>query len=100
MPAEIPDLDLFMMCPKLNRGALIPLPHGYHVRSCRKDELPIWKAFPFDNPTEAKEYHGFMADLQFQFLDHLATRVAEINTARDWYVGGLELKPYQKEEWS
>ncbi|NRB53302.1 MAG: GNAT family N-acetyltransferase [Saprospiraceae bacterium] len=60
MEEEIPDLDLFMMCPQLNRSALIPLPDGYHVRSCRKDELPIWKAFPFDNPTEAKEYEGFM----------------------------------------
>ena len=62
MSAEIPDLDLFMMCPALNSIALTHLPTGYHVRSCRKDELGIWKAFPFDTQAEAIEYEPFMSD--------------------------------------
>ncbi len=62
MVEENPDLDLFMMCPKLDRQALSLLPASYHIRSCRQDELSIWKAFPFDTPAEAIEYEGFMTD--------------------------------------
>jgi hypothetical protein len=43
----IPDKNLFMMCDRLNPRALRPLPDGYHVRYCRRDELAIWKAMPF-----------------------------------------------------
>jgi len=62
MIEDIPDLDLFMMCPQLDRRALSPLPVGYHIRNCRKDEYETWKAFPFDNPGEADAYADFMTE--------------------------------------
>lgn len=59
---EIPDKNIFMMCAALNFDALSELPAGYSVRTCRPDELDIWKAMPFDDPAEAKEFDGFMTD--------------------------------------
>ena len=58
---EIPDLNIFMMCDKLNNSALSKLPDGYHIRNCRPDELKIWKEFPFDNEEDKKEYYEFMS---------------------------------------
>ena len=60
--AEIPDLNIFMMCESLNHNALTELPVGYSLRNCRHDELGIWKRMPFDKPDLAKEYDGFMSD--------------------------------------
>ena len=40
---DIPDLNIFMMCEKLNEDALREIPEGYHIRNIRKDELDIWK---------------------------------------------------------
>jgi len=62
MTEEIPDKNIFMMCPSLNREALTELPKRFHIRNCRKDELGIWKKMPFDNPQEAIEYDQFMVD--------------------------------------
>jgi ribosomal protein S18 acetylase RimI-like enzyme len=59
---EIPDANIFMMCSALNRNSLTELPASYSIRSCRPDELGIWKMMPFDNPDLAKEYEGFMSD--------------------------------------
>jgi hypothetical protein len=59
---EIPDKNIFMICEALNFNALSELPAGYFVRNCRPDELDAWKAMPFDNPEQAKEYDGFMTD--------------------------------------
>lgn len=59
---EIPDANLFMICRKLNRDALRSLPHGYHIRNCRKNELDLWKAMPFDDPRDAEAYHGYMTE--------------------------------------
>jgi GNAT superfamily N-acetyltransferase len=59
---EIPDKNIFMICRALNPDALSELPAGYYLRNCRRDELGIWKAMPFDNPELAKEYEGFMTD--------------------------------------
>jgi GNAT superfamily N-acetyltransferase len=59
---EIPDLNLFMMCRELDKSALSELSGSFHTRCCRKDELDIWKAMPFDNQEEAAEYRGFMDD--------------------------------------
>jgi GNAT superfamily N-acetyltransferase len=59
---EIPDLNLFMMCGRLDPSALAPLPSGYTLRSCRPDELAVWKAFPFDTPAEAAANEQFMTD--------------------------------------
>ncbi len=60
--ADIPDKNIFMMCSALNRNALAELPASYSIRSCRPDELDIWKAMPFDDADLAKEYAGFMSD--------------------------------------
>ncbi len=60
--AEIPDKNIFMMCKALNHNALTKLPTNYSVRSCRSDELGIWKSMPFDDANLAKEYDEFMSD--------------------------------------
>jgi ribosomal protein S18 acetylase RimI-like enzyme len=57
---DIPDLNLFMMCPSLNEQSLAPMPAGYSIRSCHPEEFAIWKAFPFETPEQVKEYDGFM----------------------------------------
>nr|WP_296464171.1 GNAT family N-acetyltransferase [uncultured Acetatifactor sp.] len=54
--------NLFMMCEKVNQNAFSELPLGYKIRLCRKDELSIWKAFPFDSDKEAREYESFMTE--------------------------------------
>ena len=59
---EIPDKNLFLMCQKLNMNALSELPDQYQARNCKEDELNIWKSMPFDNPKDAKAYHGYMTD--------------------------------------
>lgn len=59
---ELPDKNIFMMCPTLNREALTELPAGFYIRSCRREELGIWRGMPFDNPAEVKEYESFMMD--------------------------------------
>jgi GNAT superfamily N-acetyltransferase len=56
----LPDKNLFMMCKALRKEALSDLPTGYSVRSCRPEELPIWKSMPFDDALTAAEYEGFM----------------------------------------
>lgn len=62
MSEQIPDLNLFMMCKKLNTNAMSGLPSGYHVRTCQKNELDIWKAMPFDQPELAKQYYDYMTE--------------------------------------
>ena len=57
---EIPDKNIFMMCEALNLNALSELPAGFAVRNCRREELGIWKAMPFDNLEQAKEYDAYM----------------------------------------
>ncbi len=58
----LPDKNIFMMCTAPNPKAFTKLPLGYHIRHCRKDELDLWKAFPFDDAKEAKQYRQFMTD--------------------------------------
>jgi ribosomal protein S18 acetylase RimI-like enzyme len=62
MKKEIPDLNLFMMCEKLNKNACKELPEGFFVRSLKKEELEIWKRIPFDDEKTANEYYNFMTD--------------------------------------
>ena len=57
---QIPDLNLFMMCQKLNLHALSEMPAGYHVRNCQEKELDIWKAMPFDTQELANQYYDYM----------------------------------------
>lgn len=62
MSDDILTKNLFMMCEKLDRSALRELPQGFHARTCRRDELDIWKQMHFDTPEDAKEYYPFMTD--------------------------------------
>lgn len=62
MSEQLPDLNLFMMCEKLNARAISELPNGYYVRNCHKTELDIWKAMPFDNLELAKKYYDYMTE--------------------------------------
>jgi GNAT superfamily N-acetyltransferase len=62
MKRQIPDINLFMMCVKLNKDALDMLPAGFYFRSCRENELGVWKAMHFDDPETAKKYSGFMSE--------------------------------------
>lgn len=59
---DIPDLNIFMMCEKLNSSALKKLPNGFHIRTCKPNELDIWKGFPFDNEIDKKEYYSYMSE--------------------------------------
>lgn len=49
---EIANGNIFMMCERLDRSALNDLSNEYHVRFCRKDELDLWMAMPFDSEGE------------------------------------------------
>lgn len=60
--AEIPDKNIFMMCEALNPDALAEMPAGFSVRSCRPEELGVWKAMPFDTAEQAAKYDGYMTD--------------------------------------
>lgn len=60
MEKDIADKNLFMMCQTLNPKAVTELPNAYYVRTCRKNELALWKEIHFDDPQTAKEFSGFM----------------------------------------
>jgi ribosomal protein S18 acetylase RimI-like enzyme len=54
--------NLFMMCTGLNREALTEIPEGYHIRTCRKEELDFWKTIHFDNQSDADEQFPYMTE--------------------------------------
>lgn len=56
----IPDYNLFMMCPALDRAALRPLPAGFALRTCRPEELDLWKAIHFDDEETTRANHDYM----------------------------------------
>lgn len=60
MHEEVAEKNLFMMCAKLNESATSTLPSGFHVRNCKREELDIWKAMPFDDSVLAARYYNFM----------------------------------------
>ncbi len=59
---DIPDLNIFMVCDKVNTKAFSHLPKGYNFRLCRRDELDIWKGFPFDDEKLKEEFRPYMTD--------------------------------------
>lgn len=65
--AGIEDKNLFMMCEALNPAALTQLSPAYYVRTCRTDELAVWKAMPFDSPELANEFAASMT----QYFDEV-----------------------------
>lgn len=58
--AQIACGNLFMMCPRLNTAALSEIPDGYHIRTCRRDELDIWKTIHFDDAETAQNQKPYM----------------------------------------
>jgi len=54
------DKNIFMMCEKLNYNALSEMPSEFIVRNCRKDEIDIWKAMPFDEEESIIKNKEFM----------------------------------------
>lgn len=58
--SKIPDLNIFMMCDKVNLDAFSKLPDGFHIRNCKKEELDIWFGFPFDNLEDKNNYYEYM----------------------------------------
>ena len=58
---EMQNLNIFMMCEALNPAALRDIPEGYTIRTCRPDELDIWKGFPFDAEADRVACSNFMS---------------------------------------
>lgn len=85
----IPDCNLFMMCETLNESALTGLPSAYHIRTCRKDELEIWKTIHFDTPSEAAENHDYMTG----FFDRVYTPDRDLFFQRCLFVCDSEDHP-------
>ena len=54
------DRHLFMRCNAIDISPFGELPEGYHLRTCRPEELDIWYGFPFDTPEDAEKYRSFM----------------------------------------
>jgi hypothetical protein len=59
---SIPEKDLFMMCPEMNRGAVRPMPEGFAIRNCRKGELDAWIDLQADDPLQAPMLRGYLLD--------------------------------------
>lgn len=59
---DLPDQNLFMMCSELNPSAFVPMPAGYHVRSCQNSELALWLEMPFDDADTATRHRPFMLE--------------------------------------
>ncbi|MEE3343163.1 MAG: GNAT family N-acetyltransferase [Bacilli bacterium] len=59
---DIPDLNIFMMCDRLNTKALSKLSEEFYIRTCREDELKLWKEFPFDNAQDKKDNINYMTN--------------------------------------
>lgn len=59
--SNLPDMNLFMLCNKVNPKAFSSLPEGYSIRSLKPSELEIWKSLPFDG-YYPDEYKLFMTE--------------------------------------
>ena len=59
---SIDDLNIFMMCDRLNTSALSEMPTGFTVRHPREDELGIWKRMRFDDEESANQYFDYMTE--------------------------------------
>ncbi|MDR0928746.1 MAG: GNAT family N-acetyltransferase, partial [Oscillospiraceae bacterium] len=59
-----PDLNIFMMCDKVNPAAYQSMPAGYHIRHIREDELEFWKHMHIDtdDSTTQKEFGAYMSE--------------------------------------
>ena len=55
------DRNLFMICKRLNPQAFSSLPHGFALRTLRREEFRAWQAMPFDDEFTT-EHLAFMDD--------------------------------------
>ena len=55
------EANVFMICRRLNPRALHTLAPNYHIRTCRPEELALWKAMPFDTPADVQAYEAYMS---------------------------------------
>lgn len=55
-------MHLFMVCHDLNASALRPLPDGFSVRTCRPDEVDLWKGIHFNTPEDRERYKPMMTE--------------------------------------
>ncbi|WP_444685740.1 N-acetyltransferase family protein [Alkalicoccus luteus] len=60
--AQLPEINLFMVCHEPNRKAFTAFPSDVSVRSMRAEDLPAWMAMPFDDPADASAYRPFMEE--------------------------------------
>ena len=58
----MPERDLFMMCPALNREALRPVPAGFSIRRCRKGELDAWIGLQADDPAQRDALRAYLTE--------------------------------------
>lgn len=96
---DIPDLNIFMVCEKLNPHAFRHLPFGYFARNLEEAELDIWKQMPFDNQEDAIKHHDYMTE----YWDKVYTpetffeKCLVVCDAKDNIIGTcFEWKAYQK----
>lgn len=62
---ELAGGNLFMMCAHPDESAFTDISDGYHIRTCRPEELDLWKTIHFDDPSAAEEQKPYM-DLYFE----------------------------------
>ena len=65
------------------------MPIGFHVRTCQKNELDIWKAMPFDNPELAKKYYDYMT----QYYDSVYAKKGDLFFQKCLFVCDQDNKP-------
>ena len=62
---ELAGGNLFMMCVRPDETEFTDIPEGYHIRTCRPDEIELWKTIHFDDEITAGEQKPYM-DLYFK----------------------------------
>ena len=87
--SDLPDKNIFMMCRKVDEAAFSELPKGFLVRNCRKDELDLWKAMPFDNLVDAIEHKPFMDE----YFEATYGRQRDLFFEKTLFVCDLEDRP-------
>jgi GNAT superfamily N-acetyltransferase len=72
---EISSKNLFMMCTEINKFAIRDLPQGFHFRTCRRDELIMWKSMHLDFPHTPEQYAEHMRSMTDYFNALYAKKV-------------------------
>ncbi len=57
---ETADRNLFMICEQVNEDAFCEIPEGFHLRTCRKEELDLWKSIHFDRDEDKVKFADYM----------------------------------------